>query len=420
MMLRVVLPLLIGSAVPIWAQSAGIAPAINQLGLDLVRAQSAGSVDTNLLLSPYSIESALTMAWAGADGRTREEMRRVLHLAGGDTAVVDGLAALTRQLAEVQAASRRRAEAARRHGSPGTPVELNVANRLFAQSGFALRPAFTGLLRDRFGAPLEELDFARAAEPARVAINQWVAKETRDRIRDIVPQGALNADTRAVLANAIYLKAPWKDPFTAEATTNGPFWVRGATAADVPMMQQLQGYRYEKHGGFTALALPYDGGELQFLILLPDQRDGLAQLENDVTPELLAGCAKMPWRGVILHLPRFKLEPPSTPLGTLLRGLGMTTAFDQPPGSANFDRMAPHRADAYLYLSEVFHQTWLALDEHGTEAAAATVAVIALSAARPGNVLSPVEVRVDHPFVFAIQHVASGTCLFLGRVNDPR
>jgi len=402
------------------AQSNPVIPAISQLGLDLLRARATASDQSNLLLSPYSIEVALAMAYSGAEGRTRDEMRRVLHLPADDAAVLDGFSGLARELADLQVLSRRRAEEARKSGGSAEPIEINLANRLFAQSGFAFRPAFTAALRDRFGAPLDELDFVHAAEPARVAINAWVARETRDKIRDLVPQGGVNEATRAVLANALYLHAPWEDAFKPKATKNEPFWVGGKTSADVATMLQQRHYGYEQRNGYAALVLPYVGYQLQFVILLPDTRDGLANLERAVTPELLAGCTQLPQRDVILHLPKFKLEPPSLPLGEALRGLGMLTAFDQPRGSADFDRMAPRKPDDYLCISEVIHKTWLSLDENGTEAAAATAVVMMYGSAMRPDPPPPIEVRVDRPFLFAIQHVPSGACLFLGRLTDPR
>ena len=142
-------------------------------------------------------------------------------------------------------------------------------------------------------------------------------------------------------------------------------------------------------------------------------------MEANLTPQLLAECARLDRQEVILHLPKFKLEPPAMSLGKELKALGMKSAFDQPRGSANFDPIAPRRPDSYLYISEVFHKTFLKLDETGTEAAAATaVAMAATSAMR--KPAEPVEVRVDHPFLFAIQHRASGACLFLGHLTDPR
>jgi len=408
-------------AIPLQAQTNPVTPAIDQLGLDLLRAQVSAGSRGNLLLSPYSIEAALAMACTGAEGRTRGEMRRVLHLPGDDAAISDGFAALARELGELQAGSRRRAAQTREDGGSEEPIEINIANRLFAQRGFAFRPDFTAVLRERFGAPLEELDFFHAAEPARVTINAWVAHETRDKIRELVPTGAIAADTRAVLANALYLRAAWATAFDPDNTKNERFWVSGKTQADVPTMLRQKHFGYDKRQGYVALALPYVGGGLQFVILLPDQRDGLTDFERKITPDLLASCAELPRRDVILHLPKFKLEPPSLPLGALLRGLGMTTAFDQPRGSADFDRMAPRKPDDYLYISEVFHQSWLSLDENGTEATAATAIVMryGMAAAREPPP-PPIEVRVDRPFLFAIQHIPSGTCLFLGRLTDPR
>jgi serpin B len=402
------------------AQSNSVTPAINQLGLDLLRARASASDQSNLLLSPYSIEVALAMAYSGAEGRTRDEMRRVLHLPADDAAVLDGFSRLARELADLQVISRRRAEEARKYGGSEEPIEINVANRLFAQSGFAFRPAFTTALRDRFGAPLDELDFVHAAEPARVAINAWVARETHDKIRDLVPRGGVDEATRSVLANALYLHAPWEDAFKPKATKNEPFWVGGKTSADVATMLQQRHYGYEQRNGYAALVLPYVGDQLQFVILLPDKRDGLANLERAVTPDLLAGCTQLPQRDVILHLPKFKLEPPSLPLGEALRGLGMKTAFDQPRGSADFDRMAPRKPDDYLFISEVIHKTWLSLDENGTEAAAATAVIMMVGSAMTPDPPPPIEVRVDRPFLFAIQHVPSGACLFLGCLTDPR
>ncbi len=405
---------------PLMAQSNPMTTAVNQLGLDLLRAQASASDHGNLLLSPYSIETALAMAYTGADGRTREEMQRVLHLPADDAAVLDGFSGLARELADLQVASRRRAEEARKYGGFEEPIEINVANRLFAQSGFEFRSAFTTALRDRFGAPLEELDFVHAAEPARVAINAWVARETREKIHDLVPRGGVNETTRAVLANALYLRAPWEHAFKPNATKNEPFWIRGQMQTDVATMLQQRHYGYEQRNGYAALVLPYVGHQLQFVILLPDKRDGLADLERAVTSDLLAGCTRLPDRDVILHLPKFKLEPPSLSLGEALRGLGMMVAFDQPRGSADFGRMAPRKPNDYLCISEVIHKTWLSLDENGTEAAAATAVIMMVGSAMRPDPPPPIEVRVDRPFLFAIQHVPSGACLFLGRLTDPR
>lgn len=170
---------------------------------------------------------------------------------------------------------------------------------------------------------------------------------------------------------------------------------------------------------FTAVAIPYMDGELQLLVVLPNEVDGLGKLEAQMSAKMLGELATMKQRAVELHLPKFKFEPPTVPLATQLKALGMKSAFDEPPGSANFDRMAPRQAGATLAISEVFHKTFIAVDENGTEAAAATaVGMVATSA--PGPVTEPTIVKIDRPFFYAIQHVPSGACLFIGRVLDPR
>jgi serpin B len=186
------------------------------------------------------------------------------------------------------------------------------------------------------------------------------------------------------------------------------------------MMRKTAQFGYAKREGFTAVSVPYVGEDLQFLILLPDELDGLRALEAKLSADVVAQCAKLETEDVNLHLPKFKIEPPTIALAEKLQALGMKSAFDIPRGSADFDKMAARKPNDYLYISNVFHKTFIAVDEKGTEAAAATAVVMmrATAIARPKP--PAVEVKVDHPFVYAIQHVPSGVCLFLGRVTDPR
>jgi serpin B len=188
------------------------------------------------------------------------------------------------------------------------------------------------------------------------------------------------------------------------------------------MMTYKSSCGYARREGYQVVTRPYHGGALQFVILLPNNPGGLAALEKRLTPELLAGAAKLPAEDVILHLPKFRIEPPTMALADHFKALGMKTAFNDPRGSANFDRMAPRQPNDYLYISAIFHKTYLALDEKGTEATAATfVDTLVVASAEPERKPPPPpEVKVDHPFIFAIQHVPSGACLFLGRVTDPR
>ena len=394
------------------------AKATNELGVDLQRLLATG--DENLCISPYSIDSALAMTFAGADGETRSEMARVLHFSnGGD--VPASFSALQHSLEQTSAKTAELVKESKKFGGPSEPITLNIANRLFAQKSYHFREAFLSLVKQNFGGAFEPLDFVADPAAATQRINKWVADQTRDRIRDLIPGGALDNTTRLVLANALYLKAPWASEFSQNGTKPEPFFVRGAGPVDVPMMRKTDTqFGYARRDGFTVVSLPYAGDDLQFLVLLPDEIQGLRGLESKLSSDILATFAKIEKRDVELHLPKFKLEPPTITLAKQFEALGMKTAFDQPKGSANFDKIAPRKPDDYLYISQIFHKTFIAVDEKGTEAAAATaVAMLAATGLRPAPP-PPIEVKVDRPFVYAIQHVPSGVCLFLGRVTDPR
>lgn len=392
------------------------AKATNELGVDLYRQLATG--DGNLCISPYSINSALAMTFAGADGETGNEMARVLHFPnGGD--VPASFSALQHSLEQTSAKTVELVKESKKFGGPSEPITLNIANRLFAKEGYPFREAFLSLVKQNFAGAFEPLDFAADPAAATQRINKWVADQTRDRIRDLIPSGALDKTTRLVLANALYLKAPWANEFSQSATQAEPFFVHGAPV-DVPMMRKTTNFGYARREGFTVVTIPYAGNELQFVILLPDDINGLRSLESKLTADVLAGCAKLEKRDVDLHLPKFKLEPPTVALKEKFEALGMKTAFDIPPGSANFDKIAPRKPNDYLYISNIFHKTFIAVDEKGTEAAAATAVVMMARSALISPPPPPVEVKVDRPFVYAIQHVPSGVCLFLGRVTDPR
>ena len=394
------------------------ASATNQLAADLYH-QLATS-NENLCVSPYSIESALAMTFAGADGETRTEMIRVLHFPSDGDAIHASFAALQSSLGEMAKKTAAIAEESKKSGGPSEPITLAIANRLFAQKGYNFRDAFRQLVKKFYGATFEPLDFRKDPDGETKHINKWVADQTRDRIRDLIPAGALNKLTRLVLANAIYLKAPWASEFSDTSTKPKPFNVRGAQIVDLPTMNRRGEFGYAKRDGFTAVSLSYSGGELQFLILLPDEVNGLPALESKLNDDVFGQCAKLEARDVDLYLPKFKLEPPTVALADKLKALGMKSAFDEPRGSADFDRIAPRQPNDYLYISQVFHKTFIAVDEKGTEAAAATAVAMMKATAIAGPKPEPIEVRVDHPFIYAVQHVPSGACLFIGRVTDPR
>lgn len=343
----------------------------------------------------------------------------MLHFPVDDTIVNGWFATLRRALEEAAEQSAKASEAMKKYGGTNDPFTLTIANRLFGQTGYDFRAPFLATLKDRYDAPFEALDFIHNSAAATRQINDWGEGKTHQRIRNVIPADALGPLTRLVLVNAIYLKAPWMDRFPAAATKPGTFHLDARRTAEVPMMAQTHECSYFQGAGFSVVQLPYADAGLSFVIFLPDSLTGLASLEAKLTPALIDGSfIKWETRDVHISMPRLKLEPPLLPLGQTLQTLGMKTAFDMPRGSANFDRIAPRRPDDYLALSDVFHKTFLKLDEGGTEAAAATALMAyTLGIHQPKQ---PIEIKVDHPFLFAIRHGPSGACLFLGHVADPR
>ncbi|RPJ34893.1 MAG: serpin family protein [Verrucomicrobiaceae bacterium] len=398
------------------AETSAVARGINAFGLDLHRvlAEDGG----NRLASPWSIQSALAMTYAGAAGKTKEEMAKVLHFTADETALHAGFQAIAADLSEQARGSREQLDAPGRSGGPNTPLEINAANRLFGQDGYPFEKPFLEFIEKSYGAPLEKMDFTKQAEACRGRINQWVEEQTKDRIKDLIPPGLLDEETRLVLTNAIYMKAPWAAEFVEDA--EAPFFVNGVKEVKLPGLVKRESFGYRKIPGGALVSVPYAGGGLQFLLMIPDEKDGLAALEKTLTAGVLTEAAALPPQDIRLHFPKFKLEPESILLAENLTAMGMPSAFNKPRGSADFSRMAPRKPDDYLCISEVVHKAFIAVDKHGTEAAAATAVIMARATSMPVEPAEPLEIRVDRPFAFAIQHVSSGACLFLGRVTDPR
>ena len=358
----------------------------------------------NVFFSPFGIRMALGMTQAGARGATAVQMRQALFVPTADET-------LHVLLAEFQ----KRLDAA-----GGRNCELVVANSLFVQDGAPLLPVFLGMITRHYGGGMNLVDFQGAAETARDAINRWVEQATRERIRDLIPAGGVGERTRLVLVNAIYFKGMWMLPFPRSATQEQPFHVLGGGSVQVPLMHQQERVRYFEGPGYQAVDLHYVGGDLSMLVLLPDEPEGLAGLEQSLSAGLLHECdLRMAVREVELFLPRFEIHWGTVDLRGPLGALGMKLAFE--PDEADFYGInglrPPH--EGALYVSAVFHQAFVEVNEEGTEAAAATAVEIFTMAMRPSQP-SPVPVfRADHPFVFAIRDRKSGAVLFLGRVLDP-
>jgi serpin B len=264
-----------------------------------------------------------------------------------------------------------------------------------------------------FAAPLEPLDFKGAWEASRAHINEWVKTRTREKIVDLLPGGSVVRDTRLVLVNAVYFKDTWQTPFDATATRPATFHAPGG-AHPVPMMRKTETLRLAAiaDAGLSVLEIPYQGGAFSLVVVLPDAVDGIAKVERALTAESLSRwiSAARP-RLVALQLPRFKIEPGEPlRLARTLTAMGMATAFDGT--RANYGGMT----DEPLVLSEAFHKAYVAVDEVGTVAAAATAIAMAPGGAPP----KAVDFIADRPFLFVLREVASGAILFIGRLTDPK
>lgn len=376
-----------------------VASAIGAFGWDLYR--QLASTDTNLVLSPHSIGIALTMTRAGAAGETAAEMDRVLHL--DDVSDPHGGANALDQAMSSAAGERERPD-----GSTAE-VDVAVSNALWVQDGFGFEPAFLSTLAGSYGAGVRLVDYIGAHEAARLAINDWVAEQTADRVEELIEPGLLSASTRAVLTNAIYLNAPWEHPFDEDGTEPGPFVLLDGTEVDADLMSTSESFGYTQLGDIQAIELPYVGGELSMVVLVPDP--GAFEATAAVIDQALFTAIVDALQPTPVDL-RFPTSTFTTTAGLLqpLVGLGLESAFD--PDRADFSAMT---TEAPLYVSDVVHQAFISVDEAGTEAAAATAVIMDLTAAP----VEAVELVVDRPYLFAIVHRDSRGVLFLGHVIDP-
>jgi serpin B len=344
----------------------------------------------NLVISPYSISSALVMTYAGAKHGTAAQMAGVLGFAPEDQSLHAAFRSITDELHE-------RAKAG--------AVDLTVANGLWVQEGKQLLDGFADLAEEDYDAGLEHVDFAGDSEAALKTINAWVARESKKRIKDILREGALGPSTALALTNAIYFRGNWAVEFDKDKSEPGDFWIRPDSSVSVQMMRRKDQFNYNETETLRALELPYADSSFSMMVLIPKSRDGLGEVEHSLAPQSLGRwLSLMRERMMIVELPRFEVRS-DFELDETLKTMGMTDAFT--PGLADFSGMT---GDKDLFIGAVVHAASLKVDEQGSEAAAGT----AVEVKKRYPVL-----RVDHPFLFLIRDNGSGSILFMGRVTDP-
>lgn len=350
--------------------------------------------EDNIFLSPYSILTALAMLYEGAEGTTKDEMGKVLHLPEDDL--------------------ERRGEFRCMILSITNPASdayiLRTANALWIQKGYPLKEDYIDVIRRYYLAEVRELVFSEDPERSRKIINEWIEKQTNRKIVNLMPPGAIDEFTRLVITNAIYFKANWSNKFNPENTYNGTFILTSGEKVKVEMMHQVNSFSYMETEEFQALEMPYEDNKLSMLIILPKENN-ISTLEKKLTSEFVENIlSSMRLEKVDVIIPKFSFER-SYILNDVLQKMGIREAFTD---RADFSGITEDR----LMISVVVHKTFIKVAEKGTEVAAATGVVVTLAA--PPSEEHPKVFKADHPFIFLIRDRETGAVLFIGRLMDPR
>ena len=361
--------------------------------------QALKEQEGNLFYSPHSISVALAMTYSGARGETAQQMADTLNFILEQERLHPAFNWLDAELAS-------RGEGAQGKDEEG--FRLNIVNAIWGQKDYNFLPTFLDVLAENYGAGLRILDFMYETEKSRLTINDWVSDQTEERIKNLIPEGVITSLTRLVLTNAIYFNAAWENTFDEDMTADGPFYLLDGGQVIVPMMKQTESFGYTDGEGYQAVELQYDGNELSMVILLPEAGQFQAFEEGLQAQQVCDIIDGLQNAQVTLTMPKFEFDSEFS-LKNTLAGMGMPIAFSS---AADFSGMTGNRQ---LFISDVVHKTFVAVDEAGTEAAAATAVIMPGSAAPEPTV----EVTINRPFIFLIRDIETGAILFVGRVMNP-
>uniref|UniRef100_A0A8C3PYG2 Serpin domain-containing protein n=1 Tax=Chrysolophus pictus TaxID=9089 RepID=A0A8C3PYG2_CHRPC len=405
-----------------------VSASIGNFTIDLFNKLNEINRDKNIFFSPWSISSALALTYLAAKGNTAKEMAKVLHFTKTVEAESSSVARPSRGRPKRRRMDPEHEQAENIHSGfkelltafnkPRNTYSLRSANRIYVEKTYPLLPTYIQLSKKYYKAEPKKVNFKTALEQTRKEINTWVEKQTESKIKNLLSSDDVKSTTRLILVNAIYFKAEWEVKFQAGHTSMQPFRLSKNKSKPVKMMYTKNTFPVlimEKMN-FKMIELPYVKRELSMFILLPDDikdgTTGLEQLERELTYEKLSEWAdskKMTETLVDLYLPKFLLED-RCDLHDTLKNMGMTNAFSL---QADFRGMTDKRD---LCISKVIHQSFVAVDEKGTEAAAATAVIVSLTTTAINYALT---FKADHPFHFFIRHNKSKTILFFGRLCCP-
>ena len=365
-----------------------------QFALDLYQ-QLRSEATGNLFYSPYSVSVALAMTWAGARENTAHEMAEVLHFMLEQDAFHPAFNKLDLYLTSLG------------QDTEDEEFILSIENSIWGEETYTFMDDFLDVLAANYGAAMYLLDFMGRPNESRETINEWVKDQTNGKIEDLLPEGSVTSLTRLVLTNAIYFYGAWLHQFDEDNTSDGIFHTLDGSPVTVSMMNQTEIFRYMSGDGFQAIDLPYEGGEVGMLIIVPDEGTFGAfeqTFDTEVFRTVLEGLTST---NITLYLPKWGFKAGSK-LKKTLQNMGMVDAFD----NADFSGID---GTYTLFIDDIYHKAFVAVDEFGTEAAAATAVVMVVSAPGPSITL-----QIDRPFIFLIMDYKTQTILFSGRVMNPQ
>jgi len=376
------------------AQGQKAQQALTDFAINLYKNVSSKDDTKNQALSPLSIALGLALLESGADGNTRDQIKQVLlEASAGREDVLNVYVNLQEQLKINE-----------------DKTQLNIANGLFQDKDLTLKDDYKALIKNCFKSEVDQVDFQNQLEQTRQKVNQFISQKTQQKIPELFKQGDLTTDDRLVLANALYFKASWQRSFNKGSTKQDTFYRTGQTEQTVQFMQEKATLRHAADDDVSALELPYDNQDLSMLIVLPNARDGMRDLEQKLTGQQLRDIvSRLEQKSVNVQLPKFQVRS-HVDLKQMLTKMGLQSLFSQ---SADFSRMS----ETPLKIDSGVHEAYISVDENGTEGAAATGFAVS-NRAMPMLPPQSTTFKADHPFMYAVVHKQTGAIVFLGKVNS--
>lgn len=372
----------------------GIAKNNNKFAFELYN-EIAKKEQGNIFFSPFSISTALAMTYAGADGKTAEEMASTMHYNSNTEEYHQSYGNYLKTL----------------ESNAKGNIQLRIANRIWGDKKFELLPEFVQLNIEAYNSPLEKLNFGGKPDGSRIIINNWVAEKTEQRIQNLIPEGAITPDTKLVLTNAIYFKGDWLYKFDKSKTKDRKFIKKDGSKKETAFMNFKGVFKLNQTELYKSILLPYKGNKQSMVVVLPNKTSDLDNIEKIINQPVISNLMFGNTPEVILSIPKFKITLPLN-LNAYLNSMGIHEAFSD---GANFSKMSNGGG---LHISSVVHKAFIEIDESGTEAAAATAVVMAIESVGPSNPPKPVEFIADHPFLIYIIDNETQAILFMGRIME--